>query len=91
MIKNMISRIIFEIPVPSAEALTSWHLGSLMLLSQMACTGTHWNIESRVAAIHHMMVNAPATQSAIRNHSLTPKRRWYNSRIETFTSAWAQK
>ena len=51
-IRNMISRIIFAIPVPSAEFLTSWHLGSLTLLSQIACTGTHSNIESRTAALH---------------------------------------
>ena len=61
IIRNMISSIIFAIPVPSADALTSWHLGSLMLLSQMACTGTHSNIESRNAAMNHEMVNAPAT------------------------------
>lgn len=91
IIRNMISRIIFTIPVPSADALTSWHSGSLMLLSQMACTGTHSNNESRNAAMNHVMVNAPATQSVIRNHLLTPKRRWYNSRIETFTSVWAPK
>ena len=68
MIRVRISMIMFAIPVPRAEALTFWHLGSLLLLFQMAWTGTHSNIESRNAAIHHMMVNTSATQRAIRNH-----------------------
>lgn len=59
--RKIISRIIFASPVPSAEALISWHFGFLMLLSQMACKGTHWNIVSRKDATNHVMVKAPAT------------------------------
>ena len=38
---------------------------------QMAFGGTHSRIVSRNAAIHHIIVKAPATRSVIRNHLLT--------------------
>ena len=53
--------------------------------SQAACTGRHWKMSMRMAAIHHRIHRNPVAVAAKRKVRVMKMRR-YKSRIDTLTS-----